>query len=720
VLTERLRSLVGRRPAGSAAGDSEAKDGLLQRARQRNPLGADGALTRAAERIPLVNNFVQGVHRARGWDSQLERARKRNPFGVDGYMTKFGEHIPFVADGIKAIHKLRGNSEAEERARAFSIGRMLSKDGAITKVAELLPISNIVVAALMEIKGEHAEAEKALDILGNWREIGDADGALARVAELLPGVDIVAFGFMVNRGRYASALRTLTKTRWVDITADCVALVLQSGRFEDWLVLEMDSDLEVHPKAASLSGGLLDLCMNLLDFTKQGEPRWIKPPWRRLSTSTTEQADDVRQRFGMRGVAQSMKITKANEVLSMVLAAIENNTPEVLGWTIDLFNWSRDEWVPATRSSRKIMRVMRVFLPDMVNPPAPSSGASLIEAIQRSLPDVTMRHGPMPRRRLSEPQRGRLKHRIPETCGAVSCVSCLSMAACGAHLGPLACLSGCIAAAAALHRTVKSNLIRWINRSNETVWEWMSAPVVPLDLQDPPPMVHPPRPKLFSQRHSTASSSAMPGRPPSCCSPSSAKTPEAEEEQPGQARGDVHSEAPREDDLPTGVIFDWPPEHVVPGSEFVRGYILEEFLRRHWLGWLLWFFEEQIFLNFLNDAVGGQVVPVAIPIPISQGRYSAIDMWLPEIRVLLLLEFCFVDRHYLTGVTVGVVDGLLDQIANAVKAQSLPKDLRELDARLGDFTEPVELHFDISLQWPQEERLRVELRDVMTSLHLPQ
>lgn len=692
----------------------------VERLRQHNPLGADGAITRAAERIPLVNNVVQGVHRARGREHQLERARERNPLGTDGYITKFGEHIPVVADGIRAIHHIRGQSEAEERARAFSLSKMLSKDGAITKLAELLPVSNLLAAGVLELKGEREEAAKALDIKANWMEIGNADGALARVAELLPGVDIVAFGIMMNNGNYASALRTLTKTRWVDITADCVTVLVRAGKSADWLVLDIESDLEVRPKAATLSGGLLDIFIHLLDFNSLNEKRW---PWRRLRSRG---AEEVRKRFGMRGVAQSVKLTKANEVLGLIVASITDRTPELLGWTIELANWSRNEWEPKAASSRRIMRAVRVLFPSMTNPPAPSAGASLIQAIQDSLAEVTAVHGPMPRRTIEESSRERPKTWMPEACGAVSCLSCFSMAACGVHAGPLACLTGCVAAATAAHRTVKANLVRWLNSSNDAVWEWMSAPVVPLEQQSPPPEVTNQSFVRTTKRHRSS-----PRPEPASASSGSRLKPPAAPELPSSlssssSRPRSGSPSSRQTSRqmsevqPTGIIFEWPRDQVVPGSEHVRKYFLYEFLHRHWLGWLLWLFEHQLFLSFLNDAVDGQAVPLAIPIPLAPGVYSDLEMWLPEIRVMLILELRFTDQHYITGVTVAVVDGLLDQVANTVKAQSLPKDLRELDARLADFMEPIELRFDVALSWPQDERLRLELRNVGTSLHLPQ
>ena len=58
--------------------------------------------------------------------------------------------------------------------------------------------------------------------------------------------------------------------------------------------------------------------------------------------------------------------------------------------------------------------------------------------------------------------------------------------------------------------------------------------------------------------------------------------------------------------------------------------------------------------RFLNDALDGQSVPVAIPIAVPEGMYEGAEMWLPEIRVLLVLWMRFTDTNYITGVQVRV------------------------------------------------------------------
>merc|ERR1719460_1266346 len=108
------------------------------------------------------------MHRNSGHMGAYLRAKARNPVGADGVVTQVGEHIPLVADGIEALHCINGETMAAERARARTLPRLLSKDGAVTKVTELIPGANIVAAMMHEMNGNHDEAKRALNIFDSW------------------------------------------------------------------------------------------------------------------------------------------------------------------------------------------------------------------------------------------------------------------------------------------------------------------------------------------------------------------------------------------------------------------------------------------------------------------------------------------------------------------------------------------------------------------------
>jgi len=114
----------------------------------------------------------------------------------------------------------------------------------------LLPGSNLVAAAVHEARGDRSEAERALNLLKNWRQLGSADGPLSRIAELLPGVDIVAFGLHINGGHYAQALRSIAKTRWVDITATSVTARATVESVQELGLVDLDThEFALHPMA---------------------------------------------------------------------------------------------------------------------------------------------------------------------------------------------------------------------------------------------------------------------------------------------------------------------------------------------------------------------------------------------------------------------------------------------------------------------------------------
>lgn len=682
------------------ARDEEA----LQRARRRNPLSSGGYVWRGAECVPLLNNMVQHVHAVRGNSQDLERAKSRNPLGHNGYMTRLGEHIPGLADTICCIHRFRGLETEAERARAFSLQRMVGRRGAITKLAELLPGTHLVAAALAELKGDREEAIRALNLIRQWKDVATADGALARFAELVPGLDIIQFGLMANAGQYAYAVRAICKTRWVAITAGSSALVIESGRSRDWVVAEVESDLRIEPKAPSLAGGLLDLFIHLLHFDGHGRERWGR-----------NQPGPYRRRRPSWNAIQDKKLFRANEELRAILEHVTESAPDYVRYLVELTNWSVYEWQAPTRFSNRIMWMLYVLFPPMRYQPSPSKAPSAIfaEAFQASLSEVAAHHGPMPLSpdEFSIPLRKRneadWQEGVPEAAAAVSCLSGVGCLCCGLHLfGFGACLAGTATALSAAKRTLKQNLIPWLNKSNAAVWRWMSDPVRPLLEQQAEEPDQDCRFEASRKLRGSMSGNSFFSILSSCDS-----CEEGEESVP----------------VAEGIVFDWSKEVMqeLRASEKLRDYFMSEFLSVwrplnwcHPAVWILQLFERQLRC-FMHDALDGQTVPLVIPIPLQAGKYEGSQVWLPEIRVMLVLWCAFSDKRYISRVTVAMVDGTIDQIANSLKAQLMPDDLRDADPRLAGFTQPIDANFNIALKWTASDKLRIEMNDLHVKLHLP-
>ncbi|CAK9010421.1 unnamed protein product [Durusdinium trenchii] len=661
----------------SRAGDEES----LHRARKVNPFRASGRLARGAEHVPFLNNVMQGLHRVRGKSEELRRAKKKNPLGANGYVTKFGEHIPGLADTICCIHKFRGLDAEAERARAFSLHRMVGRQGAITQLAQLLPGTNLIAALLAEAKGDRKEAVKAMNLLKSWRDVASADGALARVAELLPGVDIISFGLMVNHGHFAHAVRAICKTRWVDVTAKSSTLTLSTGCVEDWVVQSVDSDVVVQPRATSLASGLVDVFIHLLDFDQHGNQRWVT----RGLEHELPSACTRKKRRGLRRAFEDVKIMKANQAMHGMLDYLFLSSPCLVAYLVELANWAVYDWTASSPTSRCVLRTFSILFPPMVcrSLPDTAPSAGLGRAVQNSLPGVTTTHGQMPVNpsnfqipAVHIEEKHTLCNLVPSVCAGASCVS-ISCVAAGMHsLLPLACLSGCLAGVGLLHRRIKSNLTRWLNQFNAESWKSMAAPVVPLTRQIEQSDELPPQSVLEWAIYENV------------------------------------PESVNEIFEPQGVTFEWSRTLLedVGFAELFRNYVLHEWLSKqrkwNWMHpafWILHFFEAPL-RGFLNASFDGQHVPLVIPIELPAGNYSS-GLWLPEIRVMLVLWLQFQNHHYVTGIEAVIIDGMLDQIANAVKAQSLPHDYdwREEDPRLTDFTEPINLKFDVALRWGRED-----------------
>lgn len=546
----------------------------LQRARKRNPFRASGRLARGAEHVPFLNNVMQGLHRVTGKSEELRRARRKNPLGANGYVTKLGEHIPGLADTICCIHKFRGLDAEAERARAFSLHRMVGRQGAITHLAQLLPGTNLIAALLAEAKGDRKEAIKAMNLLKSWRDVASADGALARVAELLPGVDIISFGLMVNHGHFAHAVRAICKTRWVDVTAKSSTLTLSTGCVEDWVVQSVDSDVIVQPRATSLASGLVDVFIHLLDFDQHGNQRWVT---RGLEEHELPSACARKKRRGLRRAFEDVKIMKANQAIHGMLDYLFLSSPHLLGFLTELTNWAVYEWTASSFSSRCTLRAFAIFFPPMICrrlrcPTAPSEG--LARAVQNSLPGVTTTHGQMPVNpsNFQIPLNVEEQSILPSVCAGASCISLSCFASMHSFLLPLACFTGCFAGVSFLRRTIHNNLTRWINQFNAESWKSMSSPVVPL-----------------------------------------ARQIEQSEELPPEsilewAIKEKVSESFNEIFEPQGVTFEWSRRLLeeVRFAELLRNYVLHEwFSRRRALNWLhpaVW------IMQFLECPLRGHVV----------------------------------------------------------------------------------------------------------------
>eukprot|EP00930_Biecheleria_cincta_P035130 TRINITY_DN24195_c0_g1_i1.p1 TRINITY_DN24195_c0_g1~~TRINITY_DN24195_c0_g1_i1.p1 ORF type:complete len:692 (-),score=144.42 TRINITY_DN24195_c0_g1_i1:265-2340(-) len=635
----------------------------FERAHRKNPVGANGYITKAAERIPVLNKVIQEVHAARGHDEELQRAQERNPLGSNGILTKAGEHLPLLADGIRCLHKWKGDTDAEERARAHSLEKYLSKDGALVKVAELLPGSNLIASAVLDLRGHHSEAAQALDLLGNWKKFGGADGALAKVAEMLPATDVIAFGLHTAHGHFAHALRSITKTRWVDIRGDSICILLSTESLRLLQITNMQVvNLDLKPMATVLWGGLIDQCIHLLEVDSSGNERVRRRQLRR--------GDDSQQRSGARSWAKDSLVSSLNETLSNVFEeTLPDMVPDLAKMTADSINTTLAQY-------RKGSLLMKCVLPKVLPSPPPTA---FVQEISDGLPKIALRHAqlfPPSALRSKQPSPGRLG--VPEVAAAVSGCSLLACLGLGFHTGPLACMAGCFAGLGVLGRKARRQFVPLINSMNAEAYAGA---------------IKPPK-QILADRSGGAMAS--------------------------QGRQ-------QENSIPETVTAVLPNEHVLRLASLIKDHVFAKLPVVQFLGGAceggLAFFLERWLIRCLSEEVDGPpVVPVVVHVEVPAGMFNVVgeQIWLPSFSIAAFLdcELC-PGKPYVTQVRLAMIDAHIEQILDVLQIEAGAIDLRTLDPRLDGFAEPINLLAQVKLSWPQASLLRIDIRNLKVHLSLP-
>mmetsp|Transcript_74363 Transcript_74363/g.162628 ORF Transcript_74363/g.162628 Transcript_74363/m.162628 type:complete len:936 (+) Transcript_74363:269-3076(+) len=418
-------------------------------------IGKDGNLTTSAEHLPVVNNFMWAWHKIRGHDEQAMRASGSNPLGTDGYVTRTAECVPGISDALRAVHTFTGHEDAAERARGNSLAKHFGKGGAIIKTAELLPGSNLVAALLMEARGDHEEAKKALNLLENWRQVGSPDGALAKLAEAFPGTDLVAFGIHCNNGDFGQAIRSISKARTVEVTATRLLAAWEVGTVGSFKMVVLDvSRLDAYNVAAPLYGALLDVVSHLLEANAEGKQSMLHQIAQTCGSS----------HFGDR--VCEIVTTSAQATIAAQLEALPNTISDAL------------------RGANKSLlekRLQSFVYANILPPRIPNPRNDLVETVRELVPKVTVTHLPLPpilqhRAKYKE----NFKSATPEAAAAVSCLAFTGCIGFGFHTGLLGCLAGCFAGATQGLRHLSANFVPKLNKHNEEVWAAVEKrPVLP-------------------------------------------------------------------------------------------------------------------------------------------------------------------------------------------------------------------------------------------------
>lgn len=680
--------------------------------------GEDGLLTQISEHIPFVNNIAQEMHRHYGREEALRRAQQRNPIGRDGPVTQAFEHIPIICDGIEYIHRSNGDEVSAERASARTLGRLFSADGAVTKVAELLPGSNLVAAAMHALNGNHDRAERAVNLMNSWMTAGDPDGALAKVAELFPGTDLLAFALHMKSDQYAQALRCITKTQFVNIEVDKVFLWVNAKNVKDLAVSTSEiRGVEAHPRCLSLIVGVNDLFTKFLEDKADKDEHHFRETWYSQSSLPSSYSDDfmlaegsftiidaprsprrtTRRKkrkpsprkstkegqnhdFQIVGVETEELVTEwANDFIREIVDSMVNGIPLCLEWTIDAVNnhtlprWRRESW-----------RYRFLFHHDMPRFDAAQSLQSdgkqelpaTAKAFMSSFPFLSITHTPFFESesvKLPEPRsRSCLRRTVAPAVAGATCVSCAAGA--GVKAVGLACMGGFLLGAHQLCRWIYRRACRHFNGYNQEAWE-----------------------------------AAALGREPST--------------NKGQSRHDTPSD-PRPE-RKWGVMLKFPEAGGVTLVNSIWDYIIKNIRCGCILGPLFHCCQPCLQAGVRFCAPNWQAVPFVMDVETGEMKLELDpEVWpdglhLPNVRVALLVHLGL-SGDLPSSVRIAVPDTIIKEISESLRKQIGELDIRTLEPRLSGFTQPFRVDFQVALEWPQVDKCKLVIQGLKSSLHLPQ
>jgi len=639
-----------------------------------NPIGPDGIVTRFAEHVPILNSGIQRIHQWTGSEEALERARQQNPIGPDGVLTQLFEHVPGLSDGVMALHRIGGQEMAAERARAHTLQKLLSKDGAITRLAELLPVSNLFAAAMHGLSGNREEALRALDLMEGWASSFKPDGPFARIAELLPGTDAFAFALHVQGGHYAQALRSVTKTSWVNVGAARVVGKLQCARIKEIKAVDIEPfGMEVIPRQLSVLVGMADILANFARGAQEG---------RRQPGVDVESVNNG---------TQAMEVTKEmlkrliDQLVQKRVKALQSAIPSIAEWLVRIL----DNWF---QRMRRADRQLRAILPRSV----PLFTPALVGEFQRSFPRCRVQSGPLPR---IEPVKLR-RRRVPAAeAAAAGC--CFSAFACGLGVkaGALACCAGLMAGTMALGRLAVRKVVAWVDRRNADAWE--SALVKPL----PEYLDEDGRPVVRSEQASVAASS-------------SSAPEDARKGPPGDSA-----------DEPRGCLLVFEESDVAMMADLARSYVLEHCYRGSSAVFLRLLEPVMHFLARRNlETARGTIVPfvtwcsIESEWSVTMSGYSWEKLRMPPGKFAMMLHLSLESGVFRTvGMFVAFPDAWVERICQRVGDQVQKWDIREIDSRFRGFTEPIHVDFDLAVRWSSgPAEVTLEARGVRSRLDLPE
>lgn len=618
----------------------------------------DGYLAQVGEQIPVISTAIQFAHTVSGNEEALDRAISVDPMGSDGFVTRVFEHLPLVNDGIALIHDYKGCPDAAERARARSLSRMLSRDGAVMQIAELMPGSNLLAAAVHAGSGDNQRALVALWMVENWQRLGDADGPLAKAAELIPGTDAFVFLSHMRGGRYELALRSLAKTRWVRITASEFVMKIPAKPVGDLAVGDVEAvHLELAPSADSLVYGARDMFTHYLEVDEEGSRRnWLG---RQRFMSTFEVDAEGQRRPWMdsaecltRAGQEKLLMECLNHVWSLIYDAFQESIPPNVDWA--------GESLEARRARYWWSRMLLTGAEERCAAEQQQVG----KVLQGIVPRMLVTHGPMP-------SAGAIRLRgdkcwSADAAATAACGSGLVCAAAAPKLACAACATGLLLGVWQLGGRLTTQALEWLHTQNLGAWTAVAMQRLEHDSGQKPPSND-------------------------------------------------------------GVVVEFLPDDMQQLNDTVTAFIENAFFSDRFRRFLARQIKRRMpraVARYLEPEQ--ESIPVVMEYIVEERVYDWMDEWglmfeTPQLPIGLLMDWAVGDGDIrVTRMRIVIPDAVVEDYLKILHRQLTSLDFRRVDPRFAGFTKPVFVACDLDLRWGREQALDLVLKDVLTTLSLPE
>jgi len=649
-----------------------------------DPLAAPDDLHSPQEQVPLSLQCSDNEDiMVNAWSSS---------FGTDGIFTQIGEHIPLLNQGIQEIHKKRGEMGAYMRARERN---PVGADGVVTQACEHIPLVCDGIEALHRINGQHSAAERAS--ARSLPRLLSKDGALTKVAELIPGTNIVAAMMHEMNGNHDEAVRALSIfDNWTQVGEpdgplaklaelfpgmDVVAFALHVTNKQYAQALRSITkttwvNLRVSSVTIKMSGRQVwDFSVSQSKIKKlEVEPKAISMILGINDLFTKFLELDARGNVRPKSLQRESPSSRKQREEDLAIVGVE--TEELLSnWVNDILrylirrmkedmpeyvNWTMDAVNEYTFPRwRQTWRYYILLRPTMKRP-SPAFSKALQEAFARA----SIRHLPLDAaadRVVLPPLRFSLRRRV---CRAAVAGGALGAASyCGAKAAALTCFGGVMMAAASLCNYATRRLYGHFNASNTECWEGAAL-----------------------------------------------RCDDAERLKIGNAESH-------------GLILDMDEADAALLVQLVRDHIVSNIRCGCLAAPLLRMMLPRLKAMFRRWGTEWQTVPFVMDVETGDLDLET-QTWpdglkLPSLRIAILCDLNIVGTEA-SQVQVVIPDGLLDQFAQRTRQQMEEIDLRTQDPRLAGFTEPLNLLFDLSLEWTELNELALELRNLRSTLYLPE